>query len=394
MSDHIENRFTLVYGTWGSKSKWTKQGSTFRTLLTAASGSRCSFRRCTWTGANRQADRVLAVEKLRRRLTNQFKTSKNVRHFVVAHSHGGNIALTTALAPEIGSRLSGVVCLNTPFLVTVERTLLYLMVTLVFLALLPFPISILRNAATMPHVPPVGEWQLTVFWLKMNWPVLTASLIPFFLLVALTPRRSWPVLRKNEPRAVPTDSLRCPVLCLRTAGDEAFGGLGLLEGLVELPHALLHPVSIILVFVATTLMVGLNWLSPMVISNPTDRRGGWLDLWSGALSTGLLYTDLVIAVALVGSVVVGSAVRSFSLGLGARHVLQRADLASRSTVSLVPLNARDVTFVEIREGENWGWLSHSAIYDDKAVVQEIWRWCEERGTDTSHSNNSTGGTNP
>ena len=203
MSDHIENRFTLVYGTWGSKSKWTKQGSTFRTLLTAASGSRCSFRRCTWTGANRQADRVLAVEKLRRRLTNQFKTSKNVRHFVVAHSHGGNIALTTALAPEIGSRLSGVVCLNTPFLVTVERTLLYLMVTLVFLALLPFPISILRNAATMPHVPPVGEWQLTVFWLKMNWPVLTASLIPFFLLVALTPRRSWPVLRKNEPRAVP-----------------------------------------------------------------------------------------------------------------------------------------------------------------------------------------------
>jgi hypothetical protein len=231
---------------------------------------------------------------------------------------------------------------------------------------------LIRNAA-VPGLQDLSEWQRTMLWLKTSWPVLGAS-CALILLLLLVPRDSL-MVRRNEPRVSTYPSVRCPVLCVRTAGDEAFGGLSILEGLVELPQALLHPITLAVIFVIMSVAAGFGAISPLVIASPSEQVGGWLGRWSAAPSTGLLYTDLIIAASLLGIVVLGATVRALSLGLGTPHFVRRTDLTSRTMLSLVPVNARDVTFADVRGSEKWGWLSHSEAYNDEAIVDAIWRWC-------------------
>ena len=49
--------------------------------------------------------------------------ASDTRHFVIAHSHGGNIALYALRDPAVRERITGVATLATPFLIARERNL-------------------------------------------------------------------------------------------------------------------------------------------------------------------------------------------------------------------------------------------------------------------------------
>ena len=51
----------------------------------------------------------------------EYPPEEGARHFVIAHSHGGNIALYALRDPELAHRLSGVACFATPFLYVRRR---------------------------------------------------------------------------------------------------------------------------------------------------------------------------------------------------------------------------------------------------------------------------------
>ena len=108
---------TLVHGTWAPDADWTREKSPLRKLLQEQFGDDVHVNPFTWSGANDYGGRLAAGKELRQclgELTNTYTTAK---HVIVAHSHGGNVALYALNDEKTASKISGLVTLATPFLV-------------------------------------------------------------------------------------------------------------------------------------------------------------------------------------------------------------------------------------------------------------------------------------
>lgn len=120
MPEHRPTRVILVHGTWASRKPWTKPGSDMVTTL-AGSGCR-QVERFTWSGRNTHCARVSAAVALKEILIKY----ADDRVIIVAHSHGGNVALAAmrlagserALRPSVPAYL---VALGTPFIIAARR---------------------------------------------------------------------------------------------------------------------------------------------------------------------------------------------------------------------------------------------------------------------------------
>jgi hypothetical protein len=111
----------LVHGTFARGARWTRPGSLFRTGLTAAlteNGQRgVSFESVDWSGGNSHRARRAGAVRLERRLRASLRRHPEACHFLVGHSHGGNIAMRAAKRTGRGAdRRIGVVTLATPYL--------------------------------------------------------------------------------------------------------------------------------------------------------------------------------------------------------------------------------------------------------------------------------------
>ncbi len=112
---------TLVHGTWKPDSPWTRRGSHFRKWLSAESGLEPFFWAFKWSAGNSHKARLegggdLAVELERHR-------RPGLPHFLVGHSHGGNVALYALKQLKQHEWVTGVVCMSTPHLKIRERKL-------------------------------------------------------------------------------------------------------------------------------------------------------------------------------------------------------------------------------------------------------------------------------
>ena len=107
---------TLVHGTFAPNAPWTQDGSILRQTLQNHLDGPILFSSLAWSGANSPWVRHEAAQQLAGHLKNQIEAYPTASHFVVGHSHGGNIALMSCCDADVFSRLSGVICLATPFL--------------------------------------------------------------------------------------------------------------------------------------------------------------------------------------------------------------------------------------------------------------------------------------
>jgi len=104
-----------------------------------------------WSGKNSYRDRKLASVCLRKQLLAHFSAEPDVCHYVVAHSHGGNVALRAVNNSMLLARaVKGIVSIATPFIV--------LKPSIASLALVPY---ILTEAVMKAAVALVGA--LTLF---------------------------------------------------------------------------------------------------------------------------------------------------------------------------------------------------------------------------------------
>src|SRR3954449_10141034 len=71
-------------------------------------------------GANRAGARAATVGTLVDHIATQKKIYPEAHQFVIAHSHGGTIAVT-ALAQHRNLGIDGIACLSTPFIHVQER---------------------------------------------------------------------------------------------------------------------------------------------------------------------------------------------------------------------------------------------------------------------------------
>jgi hypothetical protein len=75
-----------------------------------------------WSGANSIEERRSAAARLARRLDESVAAAPEARHFIIAHSHGGNVALNARQIMSGNTVNVHIVTLATPFLSIYERT--------------------------------------------------------------------------------------------------------------------------------------------------------------------------------------------------------------------------------------------------------------------------------
>ncbi len=112
---------TLVHGTFASGAPWIQPNGPLTRQIRKAFLGFCRVEPFEWSGGNSVRDRWAATLDLRARLRSQRQMYPNARQFIIAHSHGGNIALYALADLDLARQVSGVACLATPFLIPTRR---------------------------------------------------------------------------------------------------------------------------------------------------------------------------------------------------------------------------------------------------------------------------------
>lgn len=117
---------TLVHGTFAKHAPWMRDGSELCTELRKELQGTV-LRRFCWSGGNSHAARLQAGDDLAKYLLTVKKDFPEAQHFVIAHSHGGNVALyameKTSPDAKLGEDVAGIVTLATPFITLRKRQL-------------------------------------------------------------------------------------------------------------------------------------------------------------------------------------------------------------------------------------------------------------------------------
>lgn len=136
---------TLIHGTFARKAPWTRPGSRLCGQVEAYFGGQVQLRRFGWSGRNSFRARSRAVIALNDDLAAVGRQHPQVPHYLIGHSHGGNVALGGAMHGEV----DGVICLATPVLTTRRRRfppLTRIMIGFGFFMTLLLPLIDLENS--------------------------------------------------------------------------------------------------------------------------------------------------------------------------------------------------------------------------------------------------------
>ena len=110
---------TLVHGTFAKGAPWTKDGSALRLQIAAELGRlehEVIFDIFEWSGRNTHKARVKAGYQLADHIRELRKRFPQNAHFIVAHSHGGNVALLAHKHLPQDLHALGIATLGTPFI--------------------------------------------------------------------------------------------------------------------------------------------------------------------------------------------------------------------------------------------------------------------------------------
>lgn len=105
-----------VHGTFARGAAWTKPDSKLCMSLRRDLGWRVKVVPVDWSGRNQVGARMEGAEILSAALRKGLREHPDADHFVIAHSHGGNVALSALADASRAQSVAGVLTLATPFL--------------------------------------------------------------------------------------------------------------------------------------------------------------------------------------------------------------------------------------------------------------------------------------
>ncbi len=122
--------FVIIHGTASRGARWTLPNSKIRRRLERHFDRRGRTVSFEWSGTNSNAARLTAGEELARRISELYEEF-HAPIYLVAHSHGGNIALYAMRNPSVEEKVAGVICIGTlfvkcgrrPFIPAIEKCL-------------------------------------------------------------------------------------------------------------------------------------------------------------------------------------------------------------------------------------------------------------------------------
>lgn len=368
----------------------------------------------TWLN-NGHRYRLAAGRDLAVQLHAQCVEHPRARHFVVAHSHGGNVTLYALRMPGLPRRLAGVVCLGTPFLqceprdtdraVTTYGDLLLAtpsLALLVLLALFVFPSAYFAPDQTILfegygyRVTPLSLLALLAVLLAFVYYPRANRRVGAWL-IEWTRKRKWATFdRLALPRA---QGDWPPILVATARGDEAGRLLSWLRRAADAPYWVWTGAVYAALFwlVAGSTLIWPNLL-PDILRDPYgysrdfaarlwpaasawqptsewERRWDallrWEPLWRlvGAVAGGLSVVLAVLWLHLTALALVPRVVRAHALGYGQETIWD--NLLVRIHVASMPPGLEGIERSYVVVGRS---LHHSGLYNDPQVLQDVGEW--------------------
>jgi hypothetical protein len=347
---------TLVHGTWARNAPWTNADAPLASALRRSLGD-IKIERFAWASWNRFSARTDGKKRLAELLDSYDSDSL---HFIIAHSHGGNIAHDAAAGRE--DRVAGVVCLNTPFFVALGRETAY-----------TFEIVVM-------YVGLILMWLAFGLYSAYGWHWLAAVglFVAFPAVASLTGDRLDNWLRRRgalvHEKLTPPALMRTRVLCLTTSEDEAFGGLGFCESLANLPFLLMTSALLPLAWLLTVALLATGVLP--VLAAPWELWTGTADLsaagwskWVQFLGSSFFYPGLAFLATFGAALLASLSLVAIPYG---NWQFPDSNLFLRVMVSLVPVRSRAVQFEELAAaGEG---LRHSLLYENDRAIAFVIDW--------------------
>lgn len=260
----------LVHGTFARNAAWTLPGSALRETVARAVDGPVAFHNILWSGRNSVTARRAACDALYEALTRSLNQHPERPHFVIAHSHGGNIAMQALSRSFHMGQHCRLICLSTPFLVLRPRPPDPLLQISNFLA--PFLLSVLAlralNLWLSPAIP--GWWDL---------PLLLGALAVSALLALVAFGAGERIARDlAEDARIPVVPRR-NVLPLRTIADEASMGIAAVN--------LISRATQMILFVPLSLLSSADETVEKARSDVA--HDGWAFLWGAILLFAVFY---------------------------------------------------------------------------------------------------------
>jgi pimeloyl-ACP methyl ester carboxylesterase len=380
---------TLVHGTFARRADWTAESSPLRRAIRKTMREPVRFEQFLWSGWNTVTSRSKAVDRLISHLADLQTRWPQARHFVVGHSHGGNIAFQAMRDKAVEARIAGVVCLSTPFLWASPRNL----GPVGRIALWWFPVVI----ALVCLVPAVELLPLA----------LQSAAGPIALIIAVGLGFVFSPWATKFAKTV-AGALQYPdvqprkVLIVRSFGDEASAALGaahmiswiaerLWSGTSRFLGALLSTVEKWraalaerwrLLVPACVVLAGLA-----IVSLATAERGSWLEV-SGMLAAATLavliailarggYVAEFLGALLIAVLASPSFLIMLALGIATGPELLVAALLFRVTPESTPPGGGWTVWQVPRDPWNTSQgavLMHSTTYDDEESLAIVSQW--------------------
>lgn len=341
-------KVTLVHGTFASKAEWIRKGQMTEALEAAG----IAHEPFVWSGGNSHRARTKAARELADHLERE--RLPGVRQAVVAHSHGGNIAVHAVWRHgKVEDGSIPVVTLATPFLFASRKSFrpeVWITAVLVALAAL-----VLGPVLTLTEgLPRRGDDRLwMVVLLDVMWVVVVIQLLAC---VYWLTRHGRPWRKENRDQfitAVQTpDADSGGLLVVRAADDEASTSLSLaqLSTLVAVTAMRMSRPQIWGTVFSTVAFTGLV----------LDVLPFWdiADLWTLVLAIG-------VTLACIFSLGVVSVPALFGFLLGPDG--PTANLFAVVSAEATPPGRHEVIQRPMRHLSVEG-LAHSSLYDDKDVI--------------------------
>jgi pimeloyl-ACP methyl ester carboxylesterase len=284
---------TLVHGTWGWRSPFLRHDSLMQNRLRLELGPDTRFVQFRWSGLNSVIARSRAASRLSEELATTISQYPSASHLVLAHSHGGNVALKALeMNPKLEEQICGVGCLSTPFLiarlrdhgVSPERIsiVLSIIVVLIWLYYLWFSFLIPPNFGL----------------LLIAYPVLITivSSVIVFALAAFAVHAWREFAKATLIRMKCRVSSTLNLLILRTSLDEAGAALASMQMFQMVIDRILHVMNDFLNFFdgyeSRTIVVPRLEKYPAILGHPL------IVLWLFLMLFGILIRSLIYLIAL------------------------------------------------------------------------------------------------
>lgn len=382
---------TLVHGTFAPDAPWTQPGSKLRQTLRrhlACRGLDVQFDVFTWSGKNDHESRLLAGRQLREHLRERLAASAGNSHAVVAHSHGGNVALYALRDEQLRAQIDAVVTLGTPFIHCRPRPLdgpLELLensapAAFYFLLVAPIVLLLFVNGITLAKGSHEGLGLSMLFaavaslgfvWLRGGW--LRKKLVSL-VRDGVTPwarRRQGEIVERLKAPALEAPDL--PLLCCSVELDEAGTWLRWLRWIGSRPNSLYD--------------VGLRLAGSFTVFAVLCVVGSfWIDRHDAGLLPTLVAVDLILTMIgfYIGSTfflgvmtVFPWLVRGRIWGFGGESPTENLLTDIRSLP--LPQDAETALPAHFSHLQAPTWLArkfakHSALYEDDDVLGQAGRW--------------------